>query len=129
MDRFWSKVDRSQGPAGCWLWLRKPNKAGRPIFQIGGRSVYAYRVAYELLIAPLSDSAHLHHKCENPMCVNPAHLVVTDIVGHRHLHRWTHCHRGHPLSGANLYVSRTGRRLCRACGALRYQMYRSRKVG
>lgn len=34
----------------------------------------------------------------------------------------THCPRGHPYSGDNLYVNKLGRRNCRACAALRYKM-------
>lgn len=32
----------------------------------------------------------------------------------------THCKHGHPYSGANLYVSPTGKRACRTCGNLRW---------
>jgi hypothetical protein len=31
----------------------------------------------------------------------------------------THCVEGHPLSGENLYLSRSGRRACRECRAER----------
>lgn len=37
----------------------------------------------------------------------------------------THCKRGHPLAGANLYVSPKGQRHCRACARDRGRQYRA----
>jgi hypothetical protein len=28
-ERFWSKVDRSAGPNGCWLWLSSKSSRAR----------------------------------------------------------------------------------------------------
>ncbi|MCH8992760.1 MAG: insulinase family protein, partial [Acidobacteria bacterium] len=55
------------------------------------------------------------------VCVNPAHL---DPMTQRHNIRqfttkWTHCKHGHPLSGANLYVTKNGTRCCRECNRRR----------
>lgn len=36
------------------------------------------------------------------------------------------CHRGHPLSGSNIYVDASGRRFCKACRARRLREYRER---
>ena len=49
-------------------------------------------------------------------CANPGHLVLLSqadnwLLGRR---RQTHCKRGHPLSGDNLYQFRT-QRSCKAC--------------
>jgi hypothetical protein len=33
-DRFWSKVDRTAGPDGCWLWTRKRTKTGYGLFYV-----------------------------------------------------------------------------------------------
>jgi HNH endonuclease len=70
----------------CWLWRGKIlPKRGKPYpyFKLaggpgsgrnGGRSVQAYRVAYELLVGPIPAKLHLDHTCSNMRCVNPAHL-------------------------------------------------------
>jgi hypothetical protein len=37
----------------------------------------------------------------------------------------THCYKGHPYSGENLYVSPEGRRQCVACRKANLESYRS----
>jgi hypothetical protein len=78
-DRFWSKVERSQG---CWLWTGGANEHGYGRFQIGRSrdeaSVelahrYSWRLATALDIPPGLCVLHL---CDNPPCVNPDHLVL-----------------------------------------------------
>ena len=39
----------------------------------------------------------------------------------------THCPKGHPLSGENLYVQPNGGRVCRTCSRAKVQAYRARK--
>jgi len=39
----------------------------------------------------------------------------------------THCRRGHPYSGANLYVTPTGKRVCKECSRIAKRKYREAK--
>ena len=64
-----------EAPEGdCWNWQRTTNDDGYPMLRVAGRMVYAHRLAYELAIGPVPDGLHILHSCDNPRCINPAHL-------------------------------------------------------
>ncbi len=72
LARFWSKVDK-RGPDDCWEWTAYTNPGGYGMFGIG-KSVYlAHRVSYALANSDPGD-LNVNHTCDNPPCVNPAHL-------------------------------------------------------
>jgi HNH endonuclease len=77
-ERFWAKVDRS---GDCWLWTASRLKNGYGCFRIGGKTLGAHRVAYEIVVGPIPAGTDLDHLCSVKHCVNPAHLeVVTRAV-------------------------------------------------
>lgn len=124
-ERFWSKVRRGAA-SDCWLWTGAGlSSRGYGLFWNRTRLVAAHRWLYEQERGSLPETVVLDHLCRQRACVNPAHLEpvssrlnVLRGIGHSAENaQKTHCPRGHPYGGENLYVDPSGRRQCRTCRA------------
>lgn len=124
--RLMAKVEKR--PDGCWIWTGSTGGDGRyGRIHFEGRNRPAHRVAYILLVGPVSEDDVLDHLCRVTLCVNPTHLEpVTQAENIRRGDappalnaRKTHCKRGHEFTPENTYAARSGGRGCRACLDLR----------
>jgi len=88
---FWAKVNRVPGEDTCWPWIGAKNEGG-----YGWITVYidrkqhfflAHKVSYEWEFGEISQGQIVRHRCDNPPCVRPSHLLsgthqdnMTDMV-------------------------------------------------
>lgn len=80
-NRFWGQVDHGD-PDECWEWTGYLNPVGYAYFWVATKNgkIPAHRVA-KMLDEGLKDPSDLpgtvvRHKCDNPACCNPQHLLT-----------------------------------------------------
>lgn len=128
-DRFWAKtcVEDVGYKTPCLTWTGFKTTAGYGRFGWQGKSDFAHRVAYKVLVGPILAGLELDHLCRNRACVNVDHL---EPVTHREnvlrgtapaaaRARQTHCKRGHEFTPENTRINKAGHRNCIACMLVR----------
>lgn len=111
----------------CWNWTGSKTR-GYGKITINYKSYRAHRVVAALYFNfPLNSNLLVLHKCNNPSCVNPNHLYISNqkdnmqdaVYSSRNKEsRKTHCIRGHELTEDNIYRYNT-HRYCKTCMQIR----------
>lgn len=124
VERFMNKIEFFN-PDGCWFWVSTKNKDGYGKFWVTGhQQVPAHKLSYYFSSGVCSKNPQfVCHSCDNPSCVNPAHLWIGDAFSNQKDSvrkrrqvsiRKTQCKNGHEFSEENTYVWRT-QRCCIKC--------------
>lgn len=74
---------------GCWVWQKTIDKRGYGHVSLNRVSRPAHRAYYEAANGPVPAGHHVHHKCKNPVCVNPEHLEQLTAREHFLHHKLT----------------------------------------
>lgn len=129
---------------GCWEWRGNRNWWGYGTMSLARKGLdraRAHRLMYERFVGPIPEGHVIRHKCDNPPCVNPAHLEsgtqgenVWDMV-HRGRH-WRHeaeqCQNGHPITDPATYriqkrSDRGDEKVCLRCQRERHLRWLEKK--
>jgi hypothetical protein len=74
--KFWKRVNKTDE---CWLWTGKPHRSdawGYGRLTVNGKTIKAHRFAYILAYGDIPSGMLVRHRCDNPLCVRPDHLLL-----------------------------------------------------
>ncbi len=125
MQRFWNKVDKTDG---CWNWKAglRSKSTGYGAFKFNKKIVDAHRMSWFLTYGYFPKNL-VCHKCDNRLCVNPTHLYEGTFRDNAK-DMWLRGGRiPTPHGSKNKYNSGCRCNLCRKAQMEKQRQYRKRK--
>jgi hypothetical protein len=110
----------------------KNKRNGYAIVSWRGSLIRAHRLIYQQMVGEIPAGKFVCHICDNRGCVNIKHLFLgtqkenmRDAVlkGRMAKQQKTHCPKGHPYAGENLYIDKNGARNCKRCKSEKRKAY------
>ncbi len=86
-QRFIMRLAGHPSPENCWLWSGSTSTDGYGQTVLRQKVQRAHRAAYEMFVGKIPQGLWVLHRCDTPLCCNPAHLFlgtcqdnVTDMI-------------------------------------------------
>lgn len=138
LKRLLARSKRTE--SGCLEWIGWRNYEGYGETSFRSHAHPTHRLMYMAVKGPIPEGMIIRHKCDNPPCMEPGHLLVgteaentADSIARKRHYRTakTHCHKGHDLA-LHARINADGSRACRLCAKIRQSQPRvvsSKKPG
>ena len=76
LEAFLAKRRYAVSDIGCHVWQGTRNQNGYGTFHHKGKNPLAHRLAWSAVNGSIPTGMFVMHKCDNPPCINPEHLML-----------------------------------------------------